>query len=174
MTTQTQARIALFVGADGDTVPAGILESESTPLAKLLSESVDTGGVELTVISLGTSRTFVSAAVHIRLEHAPMSAIDKILKALGAYALRERLDTFPVGRLLNSLGPLAPSRVFWRAMKQHPEALRLLESSDIAIATDLESTKAAWIAVHRGWVDNAYFDHRALTLMQGERSATTS
>jgi len=67
--------------------------------------------------------------------------------------VRGQFDTFPIGRLLNSLGPIAPSRVFWRALKKHPDAMQLLRASDIAIATDLETTKAPWLPFHCGWVD---------------------
>lgn len=163
MTTSTKVAVVLLVGAEGDAPHTGVLGSESTPLAKLMSEGAD--AVALTVISLGTARSFTGAVVHERLDDAPESPIDRVLRALGAYALRERFDTFPVGRLLNSLGPVAPSRVFWRALKQSPAAMQLLRDSDVAIASDLESTKAAWLAVHRGWVSDSHYDHRAIGVL---------
>lgn len=157
-----QLRVVLLVGADGDAPQGSVLGSESTPLAKLIADAG--GAIELNIVSLGTSRSFPGAAVHARLDHLPRSRADRLMRTVGAYGLRERFETFPIGRLLNSLGPLAPSRVFWRGLRQQPRAIQLIRACDVAIATDLETTKAAWLAVHRGWVDDAYYDHRALAL----------
>ena len=162
MSAPKRVRVVLLVGADGDLPQGGVLQSESTPLAKLFVEAG--GALDLTIVSLGTSRALDGAADHTRLDGPPQSRADRLLRAVGAYAVRRQFDTFPIGRLLNSLGPIAPSRVFWRALKKHPDAMQLLQASDIAIATDLETTKAAWHSVHRGWVDDAYYDHRALAL----------
>jgi hypothetical protein len=162
MSRQHEVKLVLLVGAEGDAPAGGVLGSESTPLAKLLGESA--GAIELKVVSFGTSRVFAKAAVHLRLDQHDRSLTDRLLTALGAFALRERLANFPIGRLLESIGPIARSRVFWRTLKRNPEAIGLLRTSDVAIATDLETTKAAWIAVHRGWVDDAYYDHRAVAI----------
>lgn len=155
-------RVVLLVGADGDAPPGGVLESEATPFGTLLSRA-DTA-VEVNVVSAGTSRTFVGATVHVTLNPSNRSLTDRVLRALGGFALSDRLATFPIGRLLNSIGPIAPSRVFWRTLKRNPEAMDLLRTSDVAIAADLETTKAAWLAVRRGWVDAAHYDHRAVSL----------
>lgn len=171
MTALPPRRVVLLVGADGDVPPAGVLGSESTPLAALLGGA--DGDVAMDVISRGTSRTFPAAAHHVRLDdHAGVT--DSVLRGLGAFAARTRFDAFPIGRLLNSIGPVAPSRVFWRALKRHPEALRLLRAADVAVAADLETTKAAWVAVQRGWVDDAFYDHRALALALGRDSPTAT
>lgn len=172
MSAPSSRRVLLLVGSGADVTQRAVLETESTPFGKLLAQHG--GAIELNMVSWGVEGPFEGMVVHARLEQASRPAADRLLRAVGVYSLRRRFERFPIGRLLNSIGPVAPSRVFWRAMKQHPEALHLLRSSDIAIATDLESTKAAWIAVHRGWVDDAYFDHRALALLQGERPVTTS
>jgi hypothetical protein len=172
MITQKRVRVVLLVGADGDLPHGEVLQSESTPLAKLFEESG--GALDLTIVSLGTSRSFDGVANHTRLDQLPTSHTDRLLRAVGAYAVRGQFDTFPIGRLLNSLGPIAPSRVFWRALKGHPDAMQLLRTSDIAIATDLETTKAAWLSVHRRWVDDAYYDHRALSFALGPQSPLAS
>lgn len=90
----------------------------------------------------------------------PSSALlDRMLARIGAPALRDRLARTPLGRLLNSLGPLDQGRVFWRAIRRHPEGLRALREADAVYAVDLSAVKAGWIAVHRRWVAEAYYDH---------------
>lgn len=165
MTASSSRRVVLLVGADGDTATAAVLGSESTPLSRILAHAGE--AIELSMVSWTGQDSVDGLAAHARLDGSSQPIADRVLRALGAYALRRRFDGFPIGRLLNSIGPVAPGRVFWRAAKQHPEALRLLRSADVAIATDLDSTKAAWIAVHRGWVGEAYYDHRALASMRG-------
>lgn len=152
--------LVLLVGADGDAPQGALLGSESTPLAALL----DRPGVTVTVsfVSLGVDRDFPGAAQHVRLGEAGKSVADRLLGAIGAYALRARFEGFPIGRLLNTLGPVDPGRVFWRTLTRTPAAMSLLHRADVVIATDLETTKAAWIAVHRGWVAEAFYDHRAV------------
>lgn len=87
--------------------------------------------------------------------------LDRVLRALGAYALRDRLSRSPIGRLLNSLGPVDQGRVFWRAVRNDRGALATLKSADLVVASDLAAAKTAWIAVHRGWVREAIYDHAA-------------
>lgn len=162
MSAETTVTVVLLVGAEGDAPQGAVLGSEATPLASLLAEHGD--ALDLVVVSLGTSRAFAGAAAHLRLDDGGLSPLDRLLAAVGAYALHTRFDTFPIGRLLNSLGPVAPSRVFWRTLKRRPNALSALRAADVVIASDLETTKAAWIAVHRGWVESAHYDHRALAI----------
>ena len=168
MSGPTTTIVTLLIGAEGDAPPVAVLGSESTPYSQLLAGG--DGAVEVRVVSLGTVRTVPGADVHVRLDGGGSSRTDRFLRRVGAYALRDRLEGFPIGRLINTLGPLDPSRVFWRTLKRHPEAMGLLRTSDVAIATDLETTKAAWLAVHRGWVGRAFYDRRALAIA-GDSSA---
>lgn len=154
--------IVLLFGSGVEAGRAAALASESSHLASLLA-SAD-GAIGVSVISLGLSREITGTSRHIMLDDSNRSLTDRILSALGAFALRTRFAGFPLGRLLNSLGPVDQGRVFWRAVRKNPEAAQLLRSADIAIATDLTSTKAAWLAVHRGWVENAYYDHRSASV----------
>jgi hypothetical protein len=87
--------------------------------------------------------------------------LDRVLRAMGAYALRDRFSRSPIGRLLNSLGPVDQGRVFWRAVRNDRGALTTLKSADVVVASDLAAAKTAWIAVHRGWVREATYDHAA-------------
>jgi len=158
-------RVVLLFGSGGNTTESTALASESSRLASLLDTA--TGPVEVSVISLGLSRTITGLAEHIRLDESGRSTADGLLTAVGAFALRTFLASYPAGRLLNSLGPVDPSRVFWRAVKRQPAAMRCLASADVVIATDAATTKTAWLAVHRGWVDDAYLDHRSASVGLG-------
>jgi hypothetical protein len=161
--TAGHRRILVLVGADGDTPAGGVLGSESTPLATLRDDG-DRPAV-VTILSARTDRTFTGIDTHLRLDEGDRGPLDMLLASLGAFALRARFDGFPVGRLLNSIGPVAPSRVFWRLVRRSPQAIALLRDADIVIASDLETTKAAWIAARRGWVEDAFYDHRAVAVL---------
>lgn len=155
-------RIVLLFGSGIDAERSAALTSESSQLTLLLRSA--TGPVEVSVISLGLSRTIGGTSEHIRLDDSEQSFTDRLLTAFGAIALRTRFASFPLGRLLNSLGPVDQGRVFWRTVKRHPEAMRLLKSANCAIATDLAATKTAWLAANRGWVDEAYYDRRSASV----------
>lgn len=167
-------RIVLLFGSGSDDKRSGALATEHSQLATLLEEA--TGAVEVSVISLGLSRSIDGTSDHIRVDESGRSVVNRVLAVFGAFAVRARFTTFPIGRLLNSLGPVDQGRVFWRSVRRNPEAMRALQSADVAIATDLTSTKTAWLAVHRGWVDSAFYDHRSasagisLHLPSGARS----
>lgn len=160
--TRIVQRIVVLFGSGTVGGSLGTLAAESSRLASLLRNTSEP--VDVSVISLGLSRTITGVSEHIRLDDSGRSAADRILSGLGAFALRSRFATFPLGRLLNSLGPVDQGRVFWRTLRRHPEAMRLLKSVDVAIATDLVAMKTAWLAVHRGWVDDAYYDHRSASV----------
>lgn len=72
--------------------------------------------------------------------------------------------TAPVAVSVTSPGPVDPRRVFGRTVKRHPEALRLLISADVVVATDLSATKTAWLPVHRGRVGEGIDDHRSASV----------
>ena len=163
MTSQrTTRRIVLLFGAGIDSQSSGALSSESSQLAMLLHGATEP--VEVGVLSLGLSRSIPGTSEHIRLDGSRPSVTDKVLTFVGAVALKRRFATFPLGRLLNSLGPVDQGRVFSRTVRRHPAAVRLLQSADIAIAADVAATKLGWLAVHRGWVDEAYFDLRSASV----------
>ena len=158
----TRQQIVLLFGSEVDAERPASLASESSQLTLLLKGA--TGPVEFSVISLGLSREIEGTSEHIRLDESGRSFLDRLLAAVGAFALRTRFAAFPLGRLLNSLGPVDQNRVFWRAVKRHPGAMQLLKSVNVAIATDLAATKTAWLAVHRRWVDDAFYDHRSASV----------
>lgn len=155
-------RILLLFGSGLNIAPTASSATESPRLTALTSKM--TGQTEFVVISLGLDRSIPGATHHIRLPANSLSAFDRAATALGAFRLRRRFSTFPLGRLLNSIGPVDQGRVFWRSVRRHPEALTLLKSSTSVIATDLPAVKAAWIAVRRGWVESAFYEHQAASV----------
>jgi len=152
-------RIVLLFGSGVETQNSVALAAESSKLRQFLEHSARP--VDVSVISLGLRRNIPGSADHVRLDDSTRSATDRLLAILGAFALRRWFATFPLGRLLNSLGPVDQGRVFLRTAKRHAHAMRLLRSTNVVIATDVESTKLGWTAVHRGWVDDAFYDYRS-------------
>lgn len=70
--------------------------------------------------------------------------LDRVLARIGAPRLHRILQAYPAGRLLNSLGPLDPSRVLWRAVRESEDAVSLLKSADVLLAVDLAGVRTAW------------------------------
>jgi len=157
-----EQRIVLLFGPGLEAETSTALALESSQLVSLLKGAH--GAVDVSVISLGLSRTISGTSEHIRLDGLGRSFTDRLLTAVGAFALEAPLAAFPLGRLLNSLGPVDPNRLFWRAVKGHPDAIRLLKSANIVIATDLAATKTAWLAVRRSWVDDAFYDRHCASV----------
>lgn len=155
-------KVVLLFGHGTSQAPSAALVSESSHLEELLSKRENS--LEVSVVSAGVTRSIAGTVEHIRLDSILRTGLDRVFAALGMYALKSRLDAFPLGRLLNSLGPFDQSRVFWRAVKRHPQALRLLEAADTVIAVDLAATKTAWLALHRRWVDRAFYDPRSASV----------
>lgn len=156
----TRRAAVLFGDGMASERPAA-LGSENSPLASLLGAPEP---LEVVVVSLGTSRRIDGAVAHVALGDDDLAPADRIFARLGAFRLRALLGRSPLGRLLNSLGPIDPSRVFWRAVSRHPEALALVRSADVVIAADLAAVKTAWIAMRREGVAEAHYDHRAASL----------
>jgi hypothetical protein len=154
-------RVAVLFGDGMASGRPAALGSGNSPLATLLGTSKPP---DVVVVSLGEAREIPGAVAQVRLGDDDLAPADRLLGRLGAIRLRALLARSPLGRLLNSVGPIDPSRVFWRALSRHPEALALVRSADVVIAADLAAVKTAWIAVRRGWVADAHYDHRAALL----------
>lgn len=75
---------------------------------------------------------------------AGTQAVDRVLTRIGAVRLQGVLQKYPAGRLLNSLGPLDQSRVFWRAIQKREDAMSALRSADVLLAVDLAAVRTAW------------------------------
>ncbi len=87
--------------------------------------------------------------------------LDRLLAKLPLNRLESLLRTSPAGRLLLSLGPTDPSRVFWRSVRADPAAVALLASADVLLAADLPAVRTAWHFLREGKVPAAYFGLQA-------------
>lgn len=83
--------------------------------------------------------------------------LDRVLEGLPLKQLEALLRTSPLGRLLLSLGPTDPSRVYWRSVRADPAAVALLSSADVLLAADFPAVRTAWHALRAGEVNSAYF-----------------
>jgi hypothetical protein len=151
--------VVLLFGSGGDANESSALTSEQSMLKQAVASDGNRTNVD--VVSLGLSRPVEGARRHLELSLGGTSPVDKLLRAVGAFALRKRFAKFPLGRLLNSMGPVDPGRVFWRSVRRNGEALAMLRAADLLIAADLAATKTAWIAANRRWVAEAHYDHRS-------------
>lgn len=157
----TQSIVLLF-GSSNSSGHVSALTGEKSKLEAILSSAP--GPVEVNMVTLGLTRSIQGIGTHIDLGGQDPGLTDRVLTALGAYALRRKLATFPIGRLLNSLGPVDQGRLFWRAVRRNRQALALIRRSDIAIAADMPAVKTAWLSARRHLVDQAYYDHRAASV----------
>ncbi len=83
--------------------------------------------------------------------------IDRILRRIGMPRIDAVLRRTPPGRLILSLGPSDPSRVFWRAVQADPQAMALLAGADVVLAVDLPGVRTAWNALRAQLVEHAYY-----------------
>lgn len=83
--------------------------------------------------------------------------LDRVLSRVGAVRLQSALQKYPAGRLLNSLGPLDQSRVFWRAVREREDAMSALRSADVLVAVDLAAVRTAWITRQNNPTVEAYY-----------------
>ncbi|WP_169079689.1 hypothetical protein [Microcella alkalica] len=147
--------VVVLFGSKGSASPGSSLAAETSRLRSLLQEHP-----RVTVITRGLERDFAGAD-HLDLAADAPSAVDRALVAVGAGRLHARLRSFPLGRLLNSLGPLDEGRVLWRAARRNGAVRAALKDADVVIAVDAAAVKTAWLARRRGWTPEAYYDHRA-------------
>lgn len=154
--------VALLFGSGVQSGQQAALATERSQLEQLIDASE--GGLEIRVVSRGIAESPISGAMHIELGNGAPGPLDRLLRAVGGNAIRARFATFPLGRLLNSMGPLDPGRVFWRAVRRNPAAVEAVRGSDAVFAADLAGVKTAWIAVRRGWAAEGRYDHRASAL----------
>jgi len=149
----TRRVVLLFAATDDPAaaVTAASAESIATAFGAALGE-------DATVDVVSRSRPAVApegVGTMLALGDGTAPALDRVLRAVGVFALHDRLARFPAGRLLNSLGPADAGRVFWRAMRSRPDAMALTGSGVIVVAGDLAATRAAWMLHRRGAAERA-------------------
>lgn len=150
--------VVLLLGSERALGAGAALDGERSRLDLLLEES---GPVEIRLVSRHDVGVVDGVVEQLSLAGHDVGPLDRVLGALGATRLHDRLARVPIGRLLNSMGPLDQGRVFWRAVRRSPEARALIRGADVAIAGDAAAVKTAWLARRRGLVAAAYYDHRA-------------
>lgn len=153
-------RIVLLFGSGSHGGSGNALATEEFRLARLLREAPD---ARVDVVSLGLEPGIAGVRRHVVLDGVRAGIGERALDAI-AGPLARRLATIPIGRLLNSMGPLDAGRVLWRRVRRSPEALDVLRGADVVLAADAPSVKTAWTAVRRGWAREAYYDHRVASI----------
>ncbi|WP_309071280.1 hypothetical protein [Arthrobacter sp.] len=118
-------------------------------------ERVSQRDVAVRLVSWLPSRDIPEGVVVGTPQRAPL--VDRLLARIGAGKLQRVLQRYPAGRLLNSLGPLDQSRVFWRAVRENKSALSVLDAADVLIAVDLSAVRTAWITSRRNPSVDAYY-----------------
>ncbi len=155
----TKTSIVLLFGSEADAGAVSAVSSDRSRLQTIVDEAP--GAVDVHLISFGPVRAKSKITSQVNLGGSSKSSLDIVLRAFGAFALRRKFASFPLGRLLNSLGPVDQGRVFWRAVRRDAAAWATISSADIAIAADLPAAKTAWIVRHRNIVKEAHFDPRS-------------
>lgn len=137
-------RVLLLFAATPD--PAAALAAAfGTTDAHPALEAATGSAVDLDVVTwLAPVTPVPGARTTIDLATARRPPLDTVFARTGVHALRNRLATFPAGRLLNSLGPADAARTFWRAFRADSRATALAGPEVVVIAGDLAATRAAW------------------------------
>lgn len=108
-----------------------------------------------------------SATIH-SLSSTTAPFADRLLATVKAAQLRAALTTTPLGRLINSLSPTDPSRVFARAYRHTP--VKASQEFDLVIALDVAAIRTAWLLNKRHRSTGAVFgDAAALTYLSEKR-----
>lgn len=94
---------------------------------------------------------------------------DRVLASLGAAKLRAALTATPIGRLINSLSPTDPSRVFARAYRHTP--VTTPPEFDLVIALDVAAIRTAWFFAKRNRATTAVFGDAAALAYLSEQSS---
>lgn len=102
------------------------------------------------------------------------AALDRTLERIGGNRLHGFFRKFPAGRLINSLGPLDQSRIFWRAVRKHEYAMQSLLSADVLLAVDLPAVRTAWEIRRRSKTAEAYYGLASTLKVFAARFAQTT
>lgn len=147
--------IVVLVGTATD--PASLLRSISDGRALDEILAVPDRHTVVSVIAMwAPDEPIPGVAEILSLEDEPQTRRESILSATGVYALSRTLGKSRVGRVLASLSPTDPSRVFRRTVRANATATDLLATADVLIAADLPSVLTAWSALHAGSTRRAF------------------
>jgi hypothetical protein len=150
------SRIVLVIGSAAD--PGNLVESllPESDLRELFATAIG-APVTIDVISMTPAKLPRRDIDQWRaLRDRRPGELDRMLHTAGAARLYTILSRLPVGRLLNSWGPLDPSRVLWRSLRRDPESVALLRGASVIVAVDAPAIRTAWMTLHSGQADRAY------------------
>ncbi|MFJ6026142.1 hypothetical protein ACIQCN_01565 [Pseudarthrobacter sp. NPDC092424] len=129
--------------------------------------------VSVSLLSLAAPTTLDGFASSHVVSPANIPVMDRVAGKLSLDRAATALKASPLGRLLLSLGPTDPSRVFWRAVRADPKALALLRTADVLLAGDLPAVRTAWHLLHSKQVPAAFFGLQAAEKVFAARYATS-
>lgn len=163
--------VVLIVGAP--TAPEEMIRSAlggSTPQSALSRAAGR--HVAVSLLSMAPPASADGFAASRVVTPAKTPAIDRILGKFSLDRLTGMLKGSPLGRLLLSLGPTDPSRVFWRAVRSDADAMAMLRSADVLLAGDLPAVRTAWHLLHSKQVPAAFFGLQAAEKVFSARYAS--
>lgn len=155
----TALRVALLYGSGFESGHGASLATESSRFAEVLARREGVAAVD--IISVGMPARHLRRGEHLDLSTVARGAADSLVRDIGGERLHRHWSATPLGRLLNSIGPLDAGRVFARRVRRSPAALAALRRADVLIAVDAAGVSTAARALRRGWVREAYYDTRS-------------
>lgn len=148
-------KVVALVGSATD--PDQILRSALADEA--LSDALATASgrqIELKLVSWLPSSD-IALSVAVGEAGGRRSAMDRLFSLKPPLRFHSALQKFPAGRLINSLGPLDQSRIFWRTVRKNELASSALSTADVLLAVDLPAVRTAWIMRRKNPSSEAYF-----------------
>lgn len=164
--------VILIVGAP--TAPEELIRSAlggSTPKSALSRAAGR--DVAVSLLSLATPTALDGFASSHVVSPAKTPVTDRIIAMLSLDRVATALKASPPGRLLLSLGPTDPSRIFWRAVRADPDAMAMLRSADVLLAGDLPAVRTAWHLLRSKQVPAAFFGLQAAEKVFAARYAAS-
>lgn len=155
----TALRVAVLYGSGFESGHGSSLATESSRLGEVLARPEGIAAVD--IISVGMPARPLRRGEHLDLSTVDPGTVDALVRRFGGERLRRRLAGSPLGRLLNSMGPLDAGRVFARRVRRSPVARAALRRADIVIAVDSAGVIVAATALRRRHVREAYYDTRS-------------
>jgi S1-C subfamily serine protease len=151
--------VVLLYGSGFEAGYGSALATESSRLGEVLARPEGVGRVD--IISVGVPARTLRRGEHLDLGEVDPGRLDAAIRRFGGERLRRRLAGSPLGRLLNSMGPLDAGRTFARRVRRSPAARAAIRRADIVIAVDGGGVIVAARALRRRHVREAYYDTRS-------------
>lgn len=158
----TARRVTLLYASGFESGHGSSLATESSRLSEVLARPEGVAAID--IISVGIAQRVAHHGEHVDVSDVDAGLFDRLVRALGGEWLRRRFAQFPLGRLLNSMGPLDAGRTFDRRVRRSTSALAAVRDADVIIAVDSAGVTTAARALRKRWVTEAYYDSRSAAL----------